>query len=102
MSFKIFRSFYFAYKSSFKTNNIRYILLYLVHAACELLIVIIDFSFGLVPDDGSSYVQHYDYKRKAILENICRNVGDIPPVSPVIYPELKLHNSESRPELKWQ
>ena len=51
----------FTYKSSFKTNNIRYFLLYLVHAACELLIVIIDFSFGLVPDDGSSYVQHCDY-----------------------------------------
>ena len=32
----------------------------LVHAACKLLIVIIDLSFGFVPNNGSPHVKHLD------------------------------------------
>ena len=31
---------------------------YLVHAAGELLVIIIDLGLGFVPDDGSPHVQH--------------------------------------------
>ena len=40
------------------SGNIFNMIPYLVHAAGELLVIIIDLGLGFVPDDGSPHVQH--------------------------------------------
>ena len=52
------------------------IICYLVHAAGELLVVIIYFRLGFVPDDGSPHVQHGGYNYRTIDSQLLEKCGE--------------------------